>query len=293
MAIPCPISAVFPLHTRVEAALKTLAVLKSCNPAPAEILVCMDNCPEGIAERIHAFHPDVRLLENETNLGPGGSRNKLFAAASHELIANFDDDSFPAHADFFARVWETAQRFPEAAVISASSQPDEWKTPFYLQIAIPSGCGCVFRKSWFERTTGYVPLPIAYSMEEVDVGLQLHAAGGQIIHDPQLRVIHDHGPLMMVNELTNATVLANTALFPYLRFPVWLWPIGLWQIARRIAYLLSQKWTRGLGAGLRMIPKHLQRHRMYQKIMPGVAILSWLRLRYRPVILTPAPPIRE
>lgn len=293
MANTCPISAVFPLYERIEAALKTLAAIKSCDPAPAEILVCLDNDDKEMAKTITDQHPEVRLLINEENLGPGGSRNRLFAAARNELIANFDDDSFPADPSFFSRACESAARFPHAAVISAASQPSEWMNGSYQQIAIASGCGCVFRKSWFEKTTGYVPLPIAYSMEEVDVGLQLHALGGKVIHDPQLRVVHDHGPIEMVDARMNATVLANTALFPYLRFPMWLWPVGVWQVLRRIGYLLRHQWTQGLLTGLQMIPDHLRTYATYRKSLRGASVLSWLYLRYRPITLESATSVAE
>ncbi len=53
-------------------------------------------------------------------------------------------------------------------------------------------------------------------MEEVDIGLRVHAAGGRIVMDPMLRIIHDKVLSNTVDPEVNAMVLANTALFPYL-----------------------------------------------------------------------------
>jgi GT2 family glycosyltransferase len=147
---------------------------------------------------------------------------------------------------------------------------------------LPSGCGCVFRKSWFEKTRGFVPLPVAYNMEEVDIGLQLHAAGGMIIHDPLLRVVHDHEPARRISPEINALVLANTALFPFLRFPAWLWPLGVWSVLRRVIVLLFWGWTSGLLDGLRLIPSHLERYKRHRAEVCSPHIVSWLLLRRWP-----------
>ena len=223
--------------------------------------------------------------------GPGGARNCLIAAAKHELVANFDDDSYPRHEDYFARVMDTAERFPEAAMLSAASQESEWREAVFLKAAVPSGCGCVFRKSWFERTRGFVPLPIAYSMEEVDIGLQLHALGGVIVHDPFLRVRHDHPAAATMDARVNAHVMANTALLPFLRYPRWLWPAGLWQVTRRVVYCLLHGWTAGLGEGLGMIPSFLEGHRHRRQPLSSLSVLAWLLLRHRRVSLGATSPL--
>ena len=233
-------------------------------------------------EAVRNFDPNIRILTSEQLLGPGGSRNRLIAAARYDLVANFDDDSFPAHSDYFARVMQLAELFPDAAMFSAASHEKEWQTLNFQRIAVPSGCGCVFRKSWFQRTAGFVPLPIAYNMEEVDIGLQMHAIGGMIVHDPLLRVVHDRVLAQEVDAATNAWVLANTALFPFLRFPAWLWPVGLWSVLRRVALLVCWGWTVGLLEGLRMIPDHLQRYKQYRREMNSPSMLSWLLLKRWP-----------
>jgi GT2 family glycosyltransferase len=286
----CPVSAIVPACRRKERLLETLRRIRACRPAPAEILVHVDGGDVEIVAAVEAFDPAIRVLTSEKLLGPGGSRNQLIAAAKNELVANFDDDSFPSHDDYFARVMQLAERFPEAAMFSAASQEKEWRSPQFQRIAVPSGCGCVFRKSWFERTQGFVPLPVAYNMEEVDIGLQLHAMGGVIVHDPLLRVVHEHVLEREINADINAQVLANTALFPFLRFPVWLWPVGAWSVLWRMLRLLAWGWTAGLLEGLRMIPDHLQRHKQFRREVVSPSLLSWLWLKRWPKDLGDATP---
>ncbi|HEY1048841.1 MAG TPA: hypothetical protein VGE39_03770 [Prosthecobacter sp.] len=198
-------------------------------------------------------------------------------------MASFDDDSYPDTTDYFARAWETAQKFPEAAVISAASPGLERETPGFMRIAVYSGCGCVFRRSWLLKTPGFVPLPIAYGMEEADISLQLHAMNGLIVHDPHLHVRHDH-PLGESRDVGswNATILANTMLLPWLRYPFWLLPAGLAQVANRIIWMIRHRHVQGLLRGLGMVPTYLWQHRRFRKVLPAAKVGSWFRLRRRP-----------
>jgi GT2 family glycosyltransferase len=283
----CPVTAIFPAHERVEQSLRTLEMILRCDPRPTEVIVHVDGSSPGLISALQKAFPEISLLTSDTLLGPGGARNRLVAAASHELVANFDDDSYPESPGYFARVLDVAQKFPDAAIISAASHEAEWREPGFRRIGIASGCGCVFRKSWFAKTEGFVPLAVAYSMEESDLGLQLFALGGDIVHDPDLRVKHDHPPIKSVDPLTNARVLANTALLPYLRYPKWLWPVALWHLCSRICHLVARGWTDGLVDGLRLIPRHLAEHRKYRRVVSGVAVLSWLMLNRCPKTIEP------
>jgi GT2 family glycosyltransferase len=278
----CPVTAIVPACRRRDKLLETLRRIRDCRPAPTEILVHVDGGDPEIVTALQNFDPSIRVLTSEPLLGPGGSRNVLIAAAQCELVANFDDDSFPAFPDYFARVLGLAERFPNAAMFSAASHAKEWQIMKFQQIAVPSGCGCVFRRSWFQRTQGFVPLPVAYNMEEVDIGLQLHALGGMIVHDPLLRVVHDHVLVQVLDSNTNAHVLANTALFAYLRYPAWLWPVGVYSVCCHVAKLLSWGWTAGLLAGLRLIPSYLQQYKKYRYEVSSPTILSWLLLKRWP-----------
>ncbi len=286
----CAVTAIVPACRRLEPLLTTLRRIQDCDPVPNEIVVHVDGDDEKIVAAVRGFNAGIRILTSGALLGPGGSRNRLVEAAKHELVANFDDDSFPEQPDYFARVQMLAERFPEAAMFSAASHAKEWESLQFQQIALPSGCGSVFRKSWFQRIRGFVPLPIAYNMEEVDIGLQLHAVNGMIVHDPLLRVVHDRVPDTEINADMNAQILANTALFPFLRFPIWFWPLGVWSVCRRLQWMIAQGWTKGLRHGLQMIPGRMQQYKTYRRAVSSRTLLSWLKLKRRPKDLGAATP---
>ncbi|MFM2169256.1 MAG: hypothetical protein RIS79_3627 [Verrucomicrobiota bacterium] len=278
-----------PACLRVQALLKTLSIIQRCNPAPEEILVHADGGSSAILAAMTEHFPAVRVLVSDHLLGPGGARNRLIAAAQHELVANFDDDSFPDQPDYFARVLRLAREFPDAAMYSAASQDFEKAMPGPHAIAVSSGCGCVFRKSWHAKTRGFVSLPIAYGMEETDISLQLHALGGVIVHAPDLHVKHDKSPPVEVSAHLNAAVIANMALLPYLRYPVLMWPAGFWQVLRRVMYVINSGWCHGVWTGIQMIPGHLVAHRSEVARVSYRSLVSWFVLRLRPRPLSPLP----
>ncbi len=277
------VSAVVPAHKDLQPLLRTLLFLERCRPAPAEILVHVDGGSAELVSMVRDKHPAVRLLISGELLGPGGSRNRLVAAAKHEWVANFDDDSFPAHVDYFERVAALIGCFPEAVIFSASSHAAEWQTSDIERVGIFSGCGCVFRKQFFERQGGFVPLPVAYGMEEVDLSLRSHAAGGLIVRDPLLRVHHEPLPgRVRDHAAVSAAVLGNTALFPALRFPWWLLGAGLYQIVRRVVWMIKRGEGGSVLCGLKQMPRYLWTRRAHRSPVCGRAVLSWLLLRRRP-----------
>lgn len=274
------ITAIVPTHERLDMVRRTLDRLLACEPAPAEILVHVDGGNAALRAQIEALYPGVRCLLSEKRLGPGGSRNRLIAEAAHEWVANFDDDSYPAHQDYFARATELARAFPDAAVLSAASHAPEWARLVLQRIPVFSGCGCVFNKRWFARTRGFVPLPIAYGMEEVDMSLRLHALGGGMIHDPLLRVNHEPPADRARDEQkVAAVVLANTVLLPWLRYPVWLWPAGVAQVLSKIRWMLAHGQADAVWSGLQMTPAYLLAYGGHTGRVSARALLSWLRLR--------------
>ena len=282
-----PISAVFPAYDRLNEALKTIGVIKSCDPGPAEIIVHVDGGRLALAGAISKEHPEVRVITTGDHVGPGGARNRLIHEAKHELVANFDDDSYPDHQDYFARVMEDFRLFPDMAVLSAASMQCEKDMPGFMRIGIFSGCGCVFAKSWFLKTTGHVPLRIAYCMEEVDMSLRLHHLGGIIVHDPRLHVRHFHQLPDEASTDNVAGVLANTALMPFLRYPMALMPLGVWHVISRLCSIIRHGRWGALVRGLVLIPQYFAKYAAVRAPVPTRAILSWYQLRRQPQLLNP------
>lgn len=280
------IAAIVTAYERVDQTLNTLRILESCDPRPDQILVHVDGNRLECEKAIRTAFPQVRVVVSEERVGPGGGRNKLVAAANHEFVASFDDDSYPIDSDYFARVANLFDRFPEASIISASLYHageaidlDERKAQWTADFC---GGACVYRRDAFIKAGGYVPLPVAYGMEEVDLALRLHSRGGKILSSSWLRVFHDTDLRRHAEPQVTAGSIANLALLAYLRYPVSLWSIGAWQCVNRVLWLLRHRRHRGIWRGLMMIPGHLRAHRRFRLTVSNRAVRSYLALRRTP-----------
>jgi hypothetical protein len=300
-----PIAAIVTAYERPEMTVRTVRRLQDCRPAPAEILVHVDGNRAALAQQLREMFPDVTVLSSTERIGPGGGRNRLLQEAKQELVASFDDDSYPADLDFFQRAVNAATSNPDAAVLTATLLDGSGETeaaPSRAQsVATFAGGACVYRRSVFLETAGYVPLPLAYGMEEVDLSLRLHAMGRRIVHVPELRVVHDVAPLKSVRRVAldglrprlvtgqdpghrdtrdiAAGTVANLALLPFLRYPVRLWPYGMAQCLHKVVELMCNGRTREALAGLSSIPGHLWRHRRQRAPLTAEQVRSYLRMR--------------
>lgn len=274
-------------YRRVQSALDTITRIRACQPPPAEVLVHVDGGEEQTANAIARTFPDISVIVSPSSIGPGGGRNLMASAARHEIIASFDDDSYPIDRDYFARLARLFEDFPAAAVVDAhvfhlnqdvapDTEHSEWVADF-------SGGGCAYRRAGFLETGGYVPLPTAYGMEEVDFALRLHARGGRVLRSRRLRVFHNTDLERHAAASVTAASIANIALLAYLRYPRGLWGIGAAQCVRRIVWLLGHRRWRGIIAGLTAIPGAIGGHRQARNPVPGRALRSYLSLRRRPV----------
>ena len=281
------ISAIVTAYERIEQTLATLRIIHSCTPPPDEVLVHVDANRRDCEEAIRKAFPAVRVLRSEEQVGPGGGRNKLVDAAQFEFVASFDDDSYPIDADYFARAAKLFAQFPEATVICAAlyqigdaieldQHTAEWTADF-------SGAACLYRRQAFLDSGGYVPLPVAYGMEEVDLALRLHACGGRILTTRWLRVFHNTDLQHHADPRITACSIANLALLAYLRYPVSLWGVGVGQCANRLLWLLRHGRRRGIVKGVTMIPAHLRANHQYRLPVSKGAVRSYLALRRSPI----------
>lgn len=277
------ISAIVTAYERIEQTLATLRVLQSCAPRPDEILVHVDADQVQCEQAIIREFPDVRVLRSSDQVGPGGGRNKLMDAAQFDFVASFDDDSYPIDSDYFARALKLFERFPEASVICAAlyhmgeaigldDRSAQWTADF-------AGGACIYRRSAFLDAGGYVPLPVAYGMEEVDLALRLHSRGGKILSTPWLRVFHNTDLKRHADPCVTAGSIANLALLAYLRYPVSLWAIGAGQCMNRLLWLLRHGRHRGIVKGFAMIPSHIRANQRYRLPLSSAAVRSYLALR--------------
>ena len=281
------IAAIVTAYDRIEQTLTTLRVIHSCVPKPDEILVHVDANQVKCEKAIRNEFPDVRILRSTEQVGPGGGRNKLLNDARFEFVASFDDDSYPIDSDYFARALRIFDRFPEASVVCAAlyhagesigldDRSAHWTADF-------SGGACIFRRSAFLEAGGYVPLPVAYGMEEVDLAIRLHSRGGKILTTPWLRVFHNTDLKRHGDPRVTAGSIANLALLAYLRYPVSLWIVGVAQCANRLVWLMRHGRWRGIAKGLTMIPAHVWSNHRYRLPVSKSAVRSYLALRRAPI----------
>jgi len=281
------ISAIVTAYERIEQTLATLRVIRSCTPPPDEVLVHVDANRRDCEQAICKAFPDVRVLVSKDQVGPGGGRNKLVDAAKFDLVASFDDDSYPIDSDYFARAAKLFEQFPDAAVICAAiyqvgeaigldERSAEWTADF-------SGAACIYQRQAFLDAGGYVPLPVAYGMEEVDLAIRLHWRGARILTTRWLRVFHNTNLAHHADPRVTAGSIANLALLAYLRYPVTLWGIGIGQCANRLLWLLRHGRHRGILKGVTMIPAHLWSNHRYRLPVSAGAVRSYLALRRAPI----------
>lgn len=259
------LSVVIPTFKRVDTLLHTIRVVKTCTPAPDEIIVHVDGGDHLSADAVRSAFSDVRVLESAETLGPGGSRNRLLAAASNEAIVSFDDDSFPLDKDFFDAVCASLQDHPEAGVIAMTIIHDEEELTERRHeardVAHFVGCGCAYRRSAFLETLGYASVQPAYGVEEADLALQLLDRGWSVIHDKNLRVRHATSRAHQESASITAAHISNIALLAFLRYPVSHWPLGTAQVLSRALWSIGKRRFAGIVTGLLSIPRKLWRFR--------------------------------
>src|SRR3974390_1441513 len=114
------ITAMVPAFNRIGKCIETLSRIYDCVPRPAEVIVHVDADRQVYARKIKSAFPEIKMLGSLNRLGPGGSRNKMIEAASYNLVASFDDDSYPLDSDYFQRVMQVADAVGDASIISAA-----------------------------------------------------------------------------------------------------------------------------------------------------------------------------
>lgn len=284
----CGVTVAIPTYQRIEKLLITLEKIWACNPQPNEIIIHVDYGDRSTAQVIQEKYPEIIIITSETQMGPGGGRNKIINIAKNNLIASFDDDSYPLDHDYFSRLVTLFEQLPQAAVIGAavfhlgeSIQPEQYTAAITSNFI---GCGCGYRRDFFQQTTGYVALPLAYGMEEVDLALRLTDLDRQIIHSPWLRVLHNtHLEHHRQPQITAATI-ANQILLTYLRYPLTWWWLGLFQGLNRIIWSLKAQRFAGILSGIISIPQLIWQYQGDRRAVTSKSLRKYLQ--YRREIIT-------
>jgi GT2 family glycosyltransferase len=282
----CAITVVIPTYQRPGQLINAVMQIRSCDPCPDEIIVHVDG-NDLVSESVMAEVIGVRILRSPQQVGPGGGRNRAIAAAKNEIVASFDDDSYPIDPDYFARLLTIFEAFPKAAVIGARIyHRDEAIAPGGLAarwVHSFVGCGCAYRKTAFAQTQGYVPLPIAYGMEEVDLSLQIHDLGWRVLESDWLRVFHDTQLVHHSHPKITAASIANQGLLAYLRYPIAFWGLGMMQCLSRVVWLIRHGRFSGIGAGFWAMPGLIWQYGGDRKSVAIRSLIAYQQIRHHAV----------
>ena len=285
MTSPSPVTAMIPAHRRLAQTVDTIRRLQACDPPPGEILVHVSSAEQPMRETLARECPTVRVLLSEDNLGPGGGRNKMLEAARNELVASFDDDSYPLESDFFARLVDWFERVPEASIIAMNIfEPADPRGELVREarwVADFVGCGCAYRRSHFLEAPGYVPIPIAYSMEEADLALRYGVRGRRILYVTDLRIYHDTQLQHHASAEVAGMQVANTALFAFLRYPMGRWPFALVQFGHKWVDTVRRGRFKGALLAFPYTVRQVFRYRRYRATVPAREFDRQRQLRQR------------
>lgn len=288
----CQVTVAIPTYKRLEKLSITLEKILECDPQPDEIIIHIDNSDRATEKTIKQKYPKIKIIISQTQLGPGGGRNKIINAAKNNVVASFDDDSYPLDKDYFKRLLILFKKLPHAAIINAAV--------FHLGELIDSaqytasfdsnfiGCGCAYQRDIFLQTTGYVALPLAYGMEEVDLGLRLINLNFKIVNTPWLRVFHNTNLEHHNQPQITAATIANQMLLTYLRYPIIYWWLGGLQCLNRIVWSIKNNRVQGILLGIKLIPQLIIKYHSDRAPVSSQALAKYLASRnhFTPINLT-------
>ncbi len=242
------VAAIITTHNRRDEVRATIRKLLESDPPPDEILICADGCTDGTAETLQREFPTCSVIENHDPRGSVYSRDRLLRLAKAQVVASFDDDSYPLDRNFFARLSVLFQEHDRAAVISFpelrtdGTFADLTKTPASPAhlISVYANCAAAMRRDIYLRSKGF-PVFFEHMYEEPDYALQCYALRYNVWFDPTMTIYHavsGKGRNIVGRHQLNAR---NELWSVLLRCPLpYLIPVGLFRIWRQFQYVCSQ-----------------------------------------------------
>lgn len=284
-----PVTAIVTAFNRADQTIETLKKIHACEPPPDEVIVHVDGANTALGTQISNIFPLVKVIVSQSNIGPGGGRNILLAAARNELVASFDDDSYPLDLDFFLRLVRMWEIYPDAAVISVRyfERGDEIQMAGQdvIQVVDFTGGACCYRKSAFFLTKGYISRAVAYGVEESDLALQLFEKNCVVLFTNYLRIYHDTDLKHRQSIGISLCVLENIFILAYLRMPIVVYPLILW---KAIKYSYNAFNFRDIGIVMRRIaglPRLLSNFSQQRAPLSVLVYVRYVLARRHPSVL--------
>lgn len=118
------ISIIIPTWNRVEFLCRCIDSILQQSYQNIEIIVVNDCSTDNTAEVIkekYGKNKKVIYIENETNLGPGGSRQKAYLFSAGEYIIFADDDDYYIEPEFFKKALALFYDYDNLSMVCANS----------------------------------------------------------------------------------------------------------------------------------------------------------------------------
>lgn len=195
-------SVIVPFH-RGRAALQQVLSAILDSDASLEVIVVANGCREDLAEV--AATPRVRLLEITDPCGPAVARNRGSELAAGATLVFVDADVIP-HATAIPAIEALLAADPGVAGVFGAYDHTPVEPGFYSQYrnlahafvhergrpearTFWAGLGAV-RTSVFRAVAGFDERFVRPSIEDIDLGYRLSAAGHRLRLDPRIRGTH-------------------------------------------------------------------------------------------------------
>jgi GT2 family glycosyltransferase len=181
---------------------RTLPPLRAALPPGAELLVCDDGSRDGSGDLARAL--GARVLRLETSAGPAAARNHAARATDCSPLVFLDADC-RVHADTISRLLAALEDPSVTAAFGSYDDAPEGRSTVSLYKNLAhhfvhqrsqaeaatfwAGCGAI-RRDAFAAVGGFDESYTRPSIEDVDLGYRLKAAGYRIRLVPGAQVTH-------------------------------------------------------------------------------------------------------
>lgn len=203
------ISVVIPAYKNTELFLKMLRhniqFLEDC-----EIIIVNDDPSSSLQDLLPKFK-NIKLFENTTNLGFGGTVNKGIEKATKDYILLLNTDVKLLN-DSFKKALKTLEEKPDIFVVSFCQQERDgkqvgknriyWEKGFFQHSKTKKfesgingwaeGGSCLIDRKKFRELQGFDSLYSPFYWEDIDLSYRAWKAGYTVLFDHSIQVEHHH-----------------------------------------------------------------------------------------------------
>lgn len=264
-----PVTLVVLANNRREEIARNVALILSAmqHQHEFEVIVVDNGSTDGTKELLYEmqeWHPALKIVLNEENLGVAGGRNSGFELASRDYIVALDDDSridieslrqIPAIFDVHEDWGVLAFKVVHAA--TGAQQTIHGDTP--CEVANHHGAGFAFRRKLYQELGGIDP-ECNFGAEEFDFAIRVHNAGFKVQYIPTIVVYHNNKIRSRdVDQYRRVRRVYNNVRIYYKYFPEWM--------ARRngTRYLIAAAYSWVTSHGVSSMPKLISAYQSGRK----------------------------